>query len=193
MVISQNIYDGSLIHNRFAYQFLKKGVSPTGDIVSFVAPMVVTTNLIDLEDSLNKDYIHSDEAINFCWEIPNLCPFGAVAFQRYFATNIANILHGFIQKQINVDGDDIMVIDKFVGVDNQVRSQGKASVSITYSKDNVAIGHLGINVNAGKKAPGFAYSTKLSEEQQVDFMKAVEDSFYNMTKDMFIATTKVIV
>jgi hypothetical protein len=180
MVIKQQIYDGSLIHTPFAYKFLRDKVSATGDIVSFVSPMTVTTNLIDLEDSLNKDYIHSDEAFNFCWEIPNLCSFGAVAFQRLFITNVGNILFGFLQKDIFIDGDDIMVKDD---------TYKKASVSITYSKNNLAIGHLGININAGRYAPSFAYSTLLSEENSKLFIEKVEACFYNMTKDIFVATS----
>ena len=33
---------------------------------------------------------------------------------------------------------------------------------ITYSKDNVSLGHTGINIIAGDKAPGFAYSSNLN-------------------------------
>ena len=100
MIIDQAIYNGDLIHNRFAYRFFKKDVSPIGNIVAFRAPMYVSDNLIDLEDSLSKDYIYSDDAINFCWEIPNLCPIGAVAFQRYLNTIIANFLSNCINKPI---------------------------------------------------------------------------------------------
>jgi len=187
MIISEPIYDGSLIHNRFAYKYFRKEVSPTGDIVAFVAPMFVTLNLIDLEDSLEKDYIKSEKAINFCWEIPNLDPFGAVAFQRLFNTNIANILYKYINKPITVKGDDIMVV---VDEDGNLK---KASVSITYSKENVAIGHTGINIRAGSSAPSFAFSTDLSDEHTDKFMAEVTSVFYSMVKDMFIATTKVIV
>jgi hypothetical protein len=55
----------------------------------------------------------------------------------------------------------------------------------------VAIGHTGINVNAGKKAPNFAYSTKLSDKDAEQFMKDIIDLFYAMVDDMFIATTKI--
>jgi len=186
MIIKEPVYDGSLIHNRFAYKYFRKGVTNTGDIVAFIAPMFVTTNLIDLEDSLSQDYIFSNKAINFCWEIPNLDPFGAVAFQRLLNTNIANILHAYINKPIQVKGDDIMV-------QKDGTEFGKASVSITFSKDNVAIGHTGINIEAGEKAPSFAYSTNMSDDNSESFMVDVIDMFYDMTRDIFIATTKVIV
>jgi hypothetical protein len=191
MIIKHPIYNGDLIHSRFAYKYFKKDVSPYGNIVAFRAPMYVSDNLIDLEDSLSKDYIFSDDAINFCWEIPNLCPLGAVAFQRYFNTNIANILSMIIDKNIEMSGDDILVNDAFIGSDNQQRNRGKASVSITYSKDNTALGHTGINIKAGSNAPGFAYSTNLPEDKIEGFMNFTINLFNDMVKDMFVATTKI--
>ena len=193
MIIEQPIYNGDLIHKRFAYRFFKKEVSPYGNIIAFVAPMYVTDNLIDLEDSLSKDYIYSDSAINFCWEIPNLCPVGAVAFQRLLNMNIAMMLSNILNKTAKIEGDDIMIVDRFVGSDGKERSEGKASVSITYSQNNIAIGHTGININAGNRAPGFAYSTNITGVQARVLMEAVCDFFNEEIEDIGIATTKVIV
>jgi hypothetical protein len=193
MIIKQSVYDGKLIHERFAYKHFRKDVSPYGNIVAFKAPMYVSDALIDLEDSLSNDFIHSQDAINFCWEIPNLCPFGAVSFQRLFNTAVANILSNIIQKPIIIDGDDLLVQAEFVGSDDKVRQAGKVSVSITYSKDNVAVGHTGINIVAGEKAPPFAYSSGLSNKASKEFMQAVIDYFNNEVADQFVATTKVIV
>ena len=193
MVIKQSVYDGNLIHNRFAYEYFRKNVSPYGNIVAFRAPMYVKDALIDLEDTLSDDYIHSQDSINFCWEIPNLCPLGAVSFQRLFNTAIANNLAAIIQKPIAVEGDDLMVQDEFVGNDEKVRKSGKVSVSITYSKDNVSLGHTGINIIAGDKAPGFAYSSNLNKKQVEYFINSVIDYFNAEVQDQFVATTKVIV
>ena len=192
MIIDQQVYDGDFIHKRFAYEQFRKEVSPFGNIVAFRAPMYVKENLIDLEDTLTNDYIHSADSINFCWEIPNLCPFGAVSFQRLFNTSIAQILAGIIERDIIVDGDDLMVNAKFIGSDKTVHDQGKVSVSITYSKDNVALGHTGININAGDKAPGFAYSSELTDHDAQTFMTKVIDLFNREVKDQWIATTKII-
>ena len=193
MLIDQGVYDGKLIHERFAYKFFRKDVSPYGNIVAFRAPMYVEDALIDLEDTLSDDYIHSQDAINFCWEIPGLCPLGAVAFQRLFNTAIANILASTINKSIVVEGDDLLVQDEFTGSDNKVQTSGKVSVSITYSKDNVALGHTGINIIAGDKAPGFAYSSNLTDEQVDYFIESAINYFNSEVKDEFIATTKIIV
>lgn len=188
------VYDGLLIHKRFAYTYFRKKTLPIGNIVAFRAPMNVQADgMIDNEDVLQNDFIYSDDAINFCWEIPNLDPFGAVAYQRLFNTQVANILSNrYLKKPIEVDGDDFMVHDGFEGSDGTLQRVGKCSVSITYSKNNVALGHTGININAGRKAPPFAYSTKLSDEQAETFMKEVVELFYNLNDDIFIATTKVI-
>jgi hypothetical protein len=190
MIIEQPIYNGDLIHKRFAYKFFRDSTSPIGDIVSFRAPMKVTDNLIDLEDSLENDFIYSDDAVNFCWEIPNLCPTGAVAFQRYLNVNIARILSAEFGFTIAMRGDDIMVLADNDDIPDDFR---KASVSITYSKDNVAIGHTGININAGAQAPDFAFSTELTDLEIKKLIEMVEDFFYNSLYDMIRATTKVIV
>jgi len=193
MIIDVPTYDGELIHSRFAYKYFRKNTLPIGNIVAFRAPMKVEAEgMIDNEDILNADYIYSDDAINFCWEIPNLDPFGAVSFQRLLNTQIANILSAkFIKAPIEVDGDDLIVHKEHTqgGV---TQMKGKCSVSITYSKNDVALGHTGINIEAGKKAPAFAFSTKLSNEDAEQFMKDVIETFYAMVEDIFLATTKVI-
>jgi len=193
MIIDQQVYEGALIHERFAYKFFRKEVSPYGNIVAFRAPMYVSDNLIDLEDTLSNDYIYSEDAVNFCWEIPNLCPLGAVAFQRLLNTAIGSIVSQATDKGISMEGDDIMVVDEFRGSDDKVRDKGKVSVSITYSKDNVALGHTGINIKAGKKAPGFAYSTNMSDDIAEQFMNAVIQTFNDEVKDQWVATSKIIV
>jgi hypothetical protein len=187
------VYDGKLLHSRFAYNYFRKNTLPIGNIIAFRAPMhVEAEGMIDSEDVLNNDFIYSADAINFLWEIPNLDPFGAVAYQRLLNTQIATVLSTqYLNAPIEVDGDDLMVHKEHTqgGV---VQPKGKCSVSITYSKNNVALGHTGINITAGKNAPAFAYSTNLSDEQAESFMMQVINIFYKMNEDIFIATTKVI-
>ena len=119
--------------------------------------------------------------------------FGAVAWQRLFNTNVANILSSqYLKAPIEVDGDDLIVHKEFEqhGI---IQPKGKCSVSITYEKNGAALGHTAINVTAGRKAPAFAYSTDLSDVDCLNFMKNVVDMFYAMNDDMFIATTKIII
>jgi len=186
-------YDGKILHSRFAYKYFRDRTLPIGNIIAFRSPMhVEAEGMIDTEDVLNNDFIYSQDAINFLWEIPYLDPFGAVSWQRLFNTQIANILSfKYIKVPIEVDGDDLIVHKEHTqgGV---TQMKGKCSVSITYSKNNVALGHTGINITAGKKAPAFAYSTNLNDAEAEAFMKDVIELFYKMNEDIFIATTKVI-
>tara|TARA_Y100000310_G_C20646616_1_gene797009 strand:- start:518 stop:988 length:471 start_codon:yes stop_codon:yes gene_type:complete len=154
--------------------------------------VVEAEGMIDKEDILNNDFIYSDDAVNFLWEIPNLDALGAVFFQRLFNTQIANILSRTLNAPIEVAGDDLMV-HKEHEQHGVIQPSGKCSVSITYTKNGAALGHTGINVIAGRKAPGFAYSTKLSDEEVEAFMKSVIDLFYETVDTSFIATTKIIV
>lgn len=185
-VFGEDLYGGVEIHDRFAYKFFKKEVNPLGNIVSFIAPMLVTDNLIDLEDSLNKDYIYSDLAMNFIMEIPNKDIWGGVLFQRLLNAQVGSLLCSkYLQTEGYVDGDDIMV--------KWGDEHKKASVSIAAEKNGAVLIHLGININAGPKAPQFAFSTNLSEEKALEFMSEVEQIFYSILDDVFVATTKIVV
>lgn len=194
MIIEQKLYDGNLIHKRFAYNHFRERTLPIGNIVAFRAPMLVEADgMIDEEDIIKGEFIYSDDALNFCWEIPGMDPVGAVAYQRLFNTQVAHILSSkYLNKPIEVDGDDLIVHAEHEqgGI---VQQKGKCSVSITYSSNNVAIGHTGINIVAGRRAPAHAFSTNLTDEQADKFMKEVIDMFYTLNDDLFIATTKVIV
>jgi hypothetical protein len=192
MIIQLDKYDGYLLHQPFAFRFFGKDVSPLGDIISFRAPMeVLEAAMIDQEDVLAKAFIWSDDAINFLWELPQLSNiFGAISYQRLFNSKVAEILSGAncLNMPIIMRGDDLLVASPAIA-----NGWAKASVSITHVKNNVTLGHLGINVYAGKNAPPHAYSTQLSDVQTESFMKQVEQMFIELNRDIFIASTKVIV
>lgn len=182
MIVDISGYDGSLLHQRFAYRFFRDNVNPLGDIIAFRGWMRVEAEyMIDQEDVLNKAFIYADDAINFLWEVPGLQAFGAVAYQRLLNTRIADILSGYLGKPVNMNGDDLMV-----------DAVGKCSVSITHVNQGVALGHTGINIVAGEKAPDIAYSTRLTQQQANDFIQAVIDLFYRLNQSLFTATTKLL-
>ena len=177
MIINDiNVYDGELIHSRFAYKHFRNRTLPIGNILAFRAPMHVETDgMIDEEDVLNGEFIYSDDAINFCWEIPNLDSFGAVAYQRLLNTQIAHILSSkYLNAPIEVDGDDL-IVHKEHNQGGIVQPKGKCSVSITCTKD-----------------PAHAFSTELSDDQVEEFMKDIIELFYSTNDNIFIATTKII-
>ena len=72
------------------------------------------------------------------------------------------------------------------------QQSGKCSVSIVHVKDAAALGHTGINIQAGKQAPAFAFSTALNDADATGFMQDVINSFYQINDDIFIASTKII-
>lgn len=191
-IFGADYYDGAILKQRFGYTVFRDKILPLGSIIAFRAGMSVTENLIDQEDSLNNDFIESADAINFCWEIPNLCPLGAISFQRLFNTLIAEMLSKkYLNAPILMKGDDMMVQKEHTG-GGVIQPTGKASVSITVSRNNVALGHTGINILAGPKSPAFAYSTHLNDKQVDDFMIEVIKMFYTLVDDLLVGTSKVL-
>tara|TARA_R110000868_G_scaffold410505_4_gene698865 strand:+ start:109937 stop:110488 length:552 start_codon:yes stop_codon:yes gene_type:complete len=183
MILDIEGYDGTLLHNRFAYQVFEDEVNPAGDIIAFRGWMrVEAEGMIDQEDVANEDYIYAKDAINFMWEMPNLTPFAAVAYQRLLNREIADILETYLELPILVEGDDLMI-----------GQEGKCSVSITHVKDHAALGHTAINIDAGDEAPRHAYSTHLTDDQAQEFMEDVIEMFYDLNQDIFVATSKVLV
>jgi len=196
MIINNiELYNGDLLHSRFAYTYFRDKTLPIGNIIAFRCPMHVEADgMIDREDIIKNEFIYSADAINFLWEIPCLNDkFGAVAYQRLLNTNIANILSSkyLSGAPIEVDGDDL-IVHKDHEQGGVSQPKGKCSVSITYVNDGVTLGHTGINITAGDKAPNHAYSTGLDNMQSGQFMREVIDMFYRMNDDMFLATTKTI-
>lgn len=177
-------YDGTLLHHRFAYQYFRKECSPLGNLLVFRAPMeVLADGMIDQEDVLQQAFIYSEDALNIVWELPIITnPFGAVAYQCLLNQHIANILSSadLFNHPIQVDGDDLFVGD------------GKCSVSITHVKQNAALGHTGINIHAGSKAPSHAFSTQLNNEQVQLLGSRIIDAFYELNQNLFSATTKIL-
>ena len=147
--------------------------------------------LLDEEDSLSRDFIFSESMVHFLWQTDLIRDgVGAVAFQRLFNTQIANILHRFIDAPIEVRGDDL-ICKKEHKQGGIIQHEGKCSVSITYCKDQTTLGHLGINKIAGKSAPAFAFSTNLTEDQTIHFMQEVIDCYYFLMDNLYIASIKV--
>ena len=187
------VYDGSHLCDRFAYDHFKDKTQRIGNIIAFRAPMKVEAEfMVDKEDLVNNDFIYSEDAINFCIEIPDVSLFAGVCFQRLFNGVLGNILASkYLKADIEIDGDDIIVHKEFEqgGI---VQQKGKASVSIAKECNGAVLIHTGINVKAGKRAPAFAYSTNLDDEQCNNFMVDIVNMYYGMVQDIFVATCKVI-
>ena len=172
-------YDGSIIHNRFAYKFFRDKTHPIGNIITFISPTKVEAdNMIDLEDVITKDFIYSDSMVNFVYELPTTNLWGGVAFQRLFNSLIGNILAELMKIPVEIDGDDIFVNGKFTNDKGEEQIKGKSSVSIVTEKNGAILGHTGINIIAGVNAPSFAYSTHMTPELAEEFQKRCIAAFY---------------
>lgn len=183
-------YDGKLLHDRFAYTYFKSNCNALGDIILFRGEMQVLADfMIDKEDLQNQAFIFSDDAINILWELPVLGNnlFGAVAYQQLFNQKISQILadQAFLNQPVIMQGDDMMIQTEDVTLK-------KMSVSITHIKNHAALGHTGINIKAGSKAPPVAYSTNMSDGQIAAFVSKVEKLFYTLNQQLFCATAKII-
>ena len=185
-------YNGSILQDRFAYSFFKDKVLRTGNIIAGISPAQVEADyMIDKEDLISKDYIYSEKMIHFLIEIPDVSLFAGVCFQRLYCNMIGNILARYVKSSVEIDGDDIFVIKEH----NQggvIQQKGKASVSIAKHCNDAVLIHIGINVKAGKRAPAFAFSTNLTDQESEAFMRECISAFYEMIHDVFIATTKIL-
>lgn len=191
-VFGVDYYDGSQIHSRFAYKCFKDKTLPIGNVISFVSPTIVETAfMVDVEDRIAKDYIYSDKMINFCYELPMTNVWGGVAFQRLFNTMIGDTLAEMCNLPVEIEGDDIFVRKEF-NANGVIISRGKSSVSIVTERQGAVVGHTGINIIAGSKAPSFAYSTNMTDEQALAFQRKCVEIFYQTANSIFIASAKVI-
>jgi len=195
-MILENIksYDGMYLRKRFAYDHFLDKTQPIGNIIAFRAPIAVSVDkLVDKSNIIREEGLYSDDAINFCIEIPNISLFAGVCFQRLFNTCMGNILAAqFLQCDVEIDGAAI-IIYKESEEHGIIKTKGKASVSDVTLVDGAVLIHTGINIKAGKKAPITAYSTNLDDNQSIVFMRQGIEYFYGVMHEIFVETTKKVV
>jgi len=175
-------YDGSQLKHAFAYE--QKGVLGPS-ICFFTGAADVSTHLVDLEDSVNDDFIKSADMVHFIIEIPNIGIQEAVVWQRLFISMIASNLGGSGRFNIRVSGDDIFIFDR------------KLSVSIATVSLFGGLIHVGINIHVGEGCPVpaigladgvFAYPLP----EWIEWARNIADMFVAEYDDIVRATYKVI-
>ena len=189
-----SIYDGTYLRKRFAYDHFLDKTQPIGNIIAFRAPInVEVKNLVDKSNILKEEGLYSDDAINYCMEIPGISLFAGVCFQRIFNSCIGNILAAdFLSCDVEIDGASI-IVHKEVEENGIIKTKGKASVSDVTLVDGAVLIHTGININSGKKAPATAFSTHLSDEDCIILMRKGIEYFYGVLHEIFVETTKKVV
>tara|TARA_R110000744_G_scaffold10369_4_gene32309 strand:- start:17868 stop:18458 length:591 start_codon:yes stop_codon:yes gene_type:complete len=187
-----DVYYGDVIHQPFAYKQYGKLMNPTGNVFVWRAPMHVDVdNMIDLEDVIQEDNIRSKDAINIIWEVYNMDPVGSVAFQRLFNTLISGAIKAWRGDDsiVFMQGDDIMSKASIYDTTNE-----KLSVSITYCDNGTTIGHTGLNIKAGKKAPSFAGNIGVMDDDDIENLGCeISRIFYELLHDLNVSSRKICI
>jgi hypothetical protein len=188
-----DVYDGTYLRKRFAYDHFLDKTQPIGNIIAFRAPVnVEVKNLVDKDKIIQGDSIVSGDVVNFCMEIPNISMFAGICFHRIFNSCIGNILASeFLKCDIEIDGTTITICKEYKE-DGIIRTKGVASISDINRVDDAVLIYTGININAGKKANLNAYSTHLNDDQCVIFMRQGIEFFYSVLHEIFVETTKKV-
>ena len=191
------VMDDRLLRCRFANQYL--GDSRTiriGNIISFIS-------LVDLFDDTqsrikplnepvrNARMTQSEEAINFCLELPELSNYAGVCFQRLFVTNVANILAvKYFKADMEIVNNDIIIKKEHKnGGINQV--DGIVSINRISNVNGAILIYLGLHNKAGNMSPPRAFSLNLDRDICNKLMDSVNESFYNLANSIFLKTAKM--
>lgn len=189
------VYKGHQLSPMFAYN-KSKG---TANIVFFRGPMILTTSdMVDAEDVVNNDYIHSRDAINIIAELPFVDLVGGVALQRMMIRKIVDVLQGAVSGVYwRIDGDDIKFRTSPIRVGEKPEYK-KLSVSIATKAPASVLVHIGLNITAGPDAPSFAGSlTDMSnvythDQEILNLMRNMADAISIELNDIYEASMKVL-
>jgi len=157
------VYDWVLTKRRWSHLFLGNDASPYGNILSFVAPLIVG------EKKLSKVLV-------FAADLPNVAMFGGVCFQRLFTAQIGSILCELIGKSCYVD-ESIVFIEK-----------RQSSISVANHVKNSTLFH-----NIFSLCPhnsDLLYSISLEEDKLKQFQEKAIGAFHYLTKSIFLESQR---
>lgn len=175
-------YDGSIFKSKFAYRFLGSKMQPLGNIISFIAPAIVS-------GTTSENNFKSDNMVNFLMEIPNVDIWGAVVFQRLYNSIIANILSDSMNCQAEVEDGNIF-LRKEVTRNGVILSRGVVSMTNVSVRQDSALIYTGINLIASPNAPAWQYSTSLNPHDARRLQVCGEEAFGQTIGSIFYATCK---
>lgn len=159
----QGVYDCRLITQQFAYKILGDQVSPLGNIFCFDVPVQIGPLFID-------------EALVLAGELPNTNMFGAVCFQRLYATQLGSLLSV-------LTGKDYYVDDSSLFIDIQ-----QASLAISNKIKDSVVFHMMFPLSMSTNSERFS---KLELVDLLsDFKHNAIESFKYMTKTIFVETCR---
>jgi hypothetical protein len=164
VVNEQGIYDCKLVVQHFAYKLLRDQVSPLGDIFCFEAPVMIGPLFVD-------------RALVLAGELPDTNMFGAVCFQRLYATQLGSLLSVLTGKDYYVD-------------DSCLFSDGVAQSSLVITnkvKDSVVFNMI-FPVVMNQHAERFSMLDL--GDLMADFKYNAIESFKHITKTVFVETRR---
>lgn len=182
-------YNGSQLHHAFAYEQAQV-LGPS--ITVFRGAADVKEHLVDLEDSLQDDFIKSADMWHFIIEVPEATITEVVALQRLFICTCIEKLQRAVSYFAQVEplrmercGDDIMVScagDIFK----------KLSVSIATLSRFSGLIHVGINISVGPDCPVAAIGLTDFISEVSSIGPDIAQKFADEYTDIKEATYKVI-
>jgi len=174
-----------LFQKRFAYDHF--GYSKTvkiGNIMSFVAPINIREG---------DSFLSSEQAINFCVELPSCTETEGVMFRRLFILNISQILStNYLKCPVSVSGTDIVVEREFKhgGI---IQQKGNVCVSRIYRRGETMMFFVSLHNKAGAGAKIQSYSLDFNSEVCDNIMNEINMSFYYLSNDIFITTSRDVI
>lgn len=129
------VYDGTQLHWDFGY---RRGIIGDSAILFRGPASVSPQHLVDLEDAITSDVIISPDMFHILITKFHEPLLTAIYRQRYWIRCLADVLEGFFDEVVSVDGDDLIVRGR------------KLSVSIATTSGHTTMIHIGLNNNAPK-------------------------------------------
>ncbi len=170
-------YTGAQLQSLFAYKnFRLQGDS----VIAFCGPCEVqTTELVDQEDVLNKDFIRSAEMVHFIVEKFKLDLEEGIFRQRLYIALIKETIEQ-LKPDLKIirSGDDLFINNK------------KLSVSIATLSPVSTVIHIGINIDPAG-APVKAIGLNELKINKVSFIKKALAAIVAEEKSMVLARCKV--
>ena len=159
----KGIYDCKLVTQQFAYKILRDQVSPLGDIFCFNAPTIIGP-------------LRITNALVIAGELPNTNMFGAVCFQRLYATQLGSLLSVITGKECYVD-DSCIFADGL-----------QASLTILNKIKDSAVFHVVFPVAMSEHRSRF-FQLELGQHD-ADFKHNAIESFKHLTRSICVETCR---
>jgi hypothetical protein len=174
MIYKQNkiTFNGSLLKQKFGYDFYEQNYKPTGVVVIFRGEMDIQFD----KDCFFHDYPTFNDSINICWEIPNIGQLGNICFKKLFLYKIKECLHDLnLYTKVELNKNDSI----FVHQENKKAKE--VNFCMLKQPDNVfSLGYIGLNNE----------KLSLNDKQIEELNEKINESFYEIIKSISLEVIK---